>query len=120
MACATISPPQGRSTGHSPANHQLTESLYKKRPPPALERRAFPTAIIWAAWIALAAVCAVGLRWYRVANSMERWMPDLATAGPYQSYVVIGFPGDKVNATLLAAGLRALPVTAFCIDPALA
>jgi hypothetical protein len=48
---------------------------------------------------------------------MEAWMPDLATAGPYRSYVVIGFPSSAVNATTVAARLRQLPDVAFCVDP---
>ena len=65
----------------------------------------------------MAAVCAAGLRHYRVGNSMDAWMPDLATPGPYRSYVVVGFPSDRVDASAIASRLRALPATAFCIDP---
>jgi hypothetical protein len=59
----------------------------------------------------------LGLRQLHVSNSMEAWMPDLATAGPYRSYVVIGFPSSAVDATTVAARLRQLPDVAFCVDP---
>jgi hypothetical protein len=76
-----------------------------------------PRATIWIFWTLLAAWGALGLRHYRVSNSLENWMPDLATSGPYRSYLVVGFPSDGVDATAVAAGLRRLPDVAFCIDP---
>jgi len=73
--------------------------------------------MVWAFWMLLAAWAAVGLRHLRVSNSLEAWMPDLATPGPYRSYVVIGFPSSGADATTVAARLRGLPDVAFCIDP---
>jgi predicted RND superfamily exporter protein len=75
--------------------------------------------VIWLIWIALAACCAIGLRNYRVSNSMDAWMPDLAAPAAYQSYLVIGFPLDRVDPGAVAAKLRQLDVTSFCIDPAM-
>ncbi len=72
----------------------------------------------WAAWLATAALAAIGLPRYHISNSMDAWMPEIATAGPYASYVVIGFPGDRINSMAVAARLRALPAVALCLDSA--
>jgi hypothetical protein len=71
----------------------------------------------WVFWILLAAWAAVGLRHLRVSNSLEAWMPDLATPGPYRSYLVVGFPTSRADPATVAAHLRQMPEVAFCIDP---
>jgi hypothetical protein len=73
--------------------------------------------MLWAVWMLLAAWAAVGLRQLRVSNSMDAWMPDLATPASYRSYLVIGFPSSRVDAAAVASRLRQLPDVAFCIDP---
>lgn len=57
------------------------------------------------------------MRHLRVSNSLEAWMPDLATPGAYRSYAVIGFPSSRVDATSVAYRLRGLSNVAFCVDP---
>jgi len=74
-------------------------------------------AIIWVFWILLAAWGMMELRHLRVSNSLEAWMPDIATPGPYRSYVVIGIPSSRVDAAAMAFRLRELPEVSFCIDP---
>jgi hypothetical protein len=73
--------------------------------------------MIWVFWTLLAAWAAVGLRQLRVSNSLEAWMPDLAAPESYRSYVVIGFPTSRVDATAVAVRLRGLNDVAFCVDP---
>lgn len=71
----------------------------------------------WVFWVLLAAWAAVGLRHLRVSNSLEAWMPDLATPGPYRSYLVIGFPTSRADAGAVAERLRRMSDVAFCVDP---
>ncbi|CAN5511722.1 hypothetical protein BH10PLA1_BH10PLA1_22390 [soil metagenome] len=73
--------------------------------------------IAWTVWILIAAWAAGGLPRLRVSNSLEAWMPDLATPTQFRTYAVVGFPTSKVDASLVAGRLRQLPDVAFCIDP---
>ena len=77
-----------------------------------------PHAIVWLFWMLLATWGAVGLRHLRVSNSMDAWMPDLATPAAYRSYLVIGFPSSRVDAATVVTGCDSYRKSAFCVDPA--
>lgn len=70
----------------------------------------------WAVWLAAAAVCAVGLRDYRIDNDLSQWVPHLRATGPVRSYAVVGFERNAIDERALADELCSLPTVSFCVD----
>ncbi len=74
------------------------------------------TCLKWVVWLVVAAVCAVGLRNYRIDNDLGQWVPQLRATESIRSYAVVGFEQDAVDGRALAKRLCGLPTVVFCAD----
>jgi predicted RND superfamily exporter protein len=70
----------------------------------------------WALWLLIVALCAAGLRNYRVDNGIDQWMPNLAAHGA-GSFVIVGGLSDASDADALAQDLDADPAVSGCLSP---
>ena len=74
-------------------------------------------AVAWCAWLLLAAAAMFPLRRYRVDNSIDAWLPELGSRGPFGTYVAVGWErGTVEDEDALEDALRRAPGVAFALD----
>ncbi|MCX5691785.1 MAG: hypothetical protein NTV94_18665 [Planctomycetota bacterium] len=75
-------------------------------------------AMWWFVWLALTGLCAQGLMHLKINNSLSAWSPNKGSAEELETYCVIGFESNGIDAFKLESHLRALPEVSWCVGPA--
>ena len=70
----------------------------------------------WALWVLLAVPATIELRRLHVDNSLDGWIPQLRSRGPFTTYVVVGWPAQRFAPGLIEAALRAAPGVLLSLD----